>query len=154
MMNSQGMEIPDEILEKWQVLLDELAEKADIPCATITRADFPEIENFLTSNSSGNPVKAGHKGAIAGSYCERVIDTDRELLVPDALTDPEWDTNPDVKYGLIAYLGLPLHYADGKPFGTICILDSRENKFGEDNRDLLIKYQKEVEADLAAIGKK
>ena len=142
-------QIPDELLKKWQSLLDGLAEKADIPCAAVTRADFPMIENLLVSDSPGNPAEAGHSGRIADSYCERVIKTDEELRIPNALIDPEWDQNPDIKYGLIAYLGVPLRTANGEPFGTICILDSKENNFNEESRDLLMRYQQEIEADLA-----
>lgn len=152
-MNSYHVSLLDEIVRKWQTFLDDLAQKANIPCATITRVDYPEIEGFLTSNSPGNLATAGDRSLIAGTYCERVINTNQEMLVPNALESPEWDDNPDIEYGLIAYLGVPLCYADGRPFGTICILDTKVNRFNQESKDLLIKYQQEIEADLVMLEK-
>jgi len=37
----------------------------------------------------------------------RAMATRNELLVPNALKDPEWDHNPDIEFGMISYLGLP-----------------------------------------------
>lgn len=151
---SYHVNITNEILERWQDILDDLAQKANIPCATITRVDIPEIEGFLTSNSSGNPATAGDRSLIVGTYCERVINTNKEMLIPNALKIPEWENNPDIEYGLIAYLGFPLRYADGRPFGTICILDTKENSFNEASRELLIKYQQEIESHLKKLEEK
>jgi GAF domain-containing protein len=149
--DSYHVDIPDAILKKWQAILDDLAEKANIPCATITRVDYPEIEGFLTSNSPGNPATSGDRSLIAGTYCEHVIKADKEMLIPNALKIPEWEDNPDIEYGLIAYLGFPLRYPDKRAFGTVCILDTKENNFNEASRDLLIKYQKEIESDLKTL---
>ncbi|MEI7868728.1 MAG: hypothetical protein WCI11_12620 [Candidatus Methylumidiphilus sp.] len=44
-----------------------------------------------------------------------------------ALKDPDWDHNPDIKLGMISYCGLPLTWPDGHIFGTLCILDEKEN---------------------------
>ena len=150
-MKNEERVIPDEMREKWQRMLDDLAEQAEIPCAAITRLALPKIENLLISDSPGNPATAGHIGTLTGSYCEYVIKTDAELLVPDALADPDWESNPDVKLNLIAYCGLPLHYADGSSFGTICVLDSKENRFEGKVNDLLVAYQQGVQKDLNEI---
>ena len=150
-MTTYHKKLSKEIIQKWQLVLDDMAGKADIPCATITRVDYPEIEGFLTSNSAGNPAIAGDRSLITGTYCEEVIKTDREMLVPNALIDPKWDHNPDIEYRLIAYLGVPLRYADGRPFGTICILDTKENNFNKESRQLITKYQQEIESDLRSL---
>ncbi len=151
-MSSIKIKIPNSIKVKWQEMLDDLASKANIPCATVTRIDYPEIEGYLTSNNSDNPAEAGDRSLLAGTYYERVINTDKEMLIPNALIVPEWDHNPDIEYGLIAYFGFPLHFASGKPFGTICILDTKENRFNKESRDLLLQNQKEIETDLAELG--
>ena len=96
--DSYHMNITKELLERWQEILDDLAQKANIPCATITRVDYPEIEGFLTSNSPDNPATAGDRSLIAGTYCERVINTNKEMLIPNALKIPEWENNPDIEY--------------------------------------------------------
>jgi len=142
-------EVNDKTRENWQGKINALAEKYNVPCAAITRLRLPKIENFILNQSEDNPAKAGHIGRITGSYCGHVIDTNETLHVPDALSDPDWDQNPDVKINLIAYLGLPLLNPDGTPFGTICILDDRENQFDGDQEETLRQMKAEFEADLA-----
>jgi hypothetical protein len=44
------------------------------------------------------------------------------LLVPDALADQEWNANPDMKLGMISYMGVPVAWPNGEIFGTICVL--------------------------------
>lgn len=151
-MSNTNLIIPENILKKWQKILDGLAEKTDVPCATITRVDYPEIEGFLTSNLLGNPATAGDRSLLEGTYCEHVIENNKEMLVPNALEDPEWDHNPDIEYGLIAYLGVPLLYPDGEPFGTICILDTKENHFSAECSLLLHNWKYEIEKDLVSLS--
>jgi GAF domain-containing protein len=65
----------------------------------------------------------------SGLYCETVIRTKNRLLVPNATTDEEWRDNPDIKLGMISYLGYPIMLPTGDVFGTICVLDYRENHY-------------------------
>ena len=117
----------------------------------ITRLHRPNIENMVLNESTENPISPGHIGQLTGSYCERVINTQEKLLVPNALGNPEWDHNPDVKFNLIAYLGFPLNYPDGTPFGTICILDKKENKFSKAHEKKLIMLKEKIETDLKTL---
>ena len=71
--------------------------------------------------------------------------------MPNALIDPNWHTNPDIKLNMIAYLGLPIIDAQGAPFGTICILDSKEHYFTETVERLLLTIKQSFEAQLAQL---
>jgi light-regulated signal transduction histidine kinase (bacteriophytochrome) len=35
--------------------------------------------------------------------------------------------NPDIKLGMVSYLGFPINFPDNQPFGTLCVLDNKEN---------------------------
>mgnify|MGYP001953189988 CR=1 FL=1 len=65
----------------------------------------------------------------SGLYCETVIKSGKQLLVPDALADKDWENNPDVELNMISYLGFPILFPDGNPFGTICVLDNKKNAY-------------------------
>jgi GAF domain-containing protein len=52
-----------------------------------------------------------------------------ELAVPDALADPDWKDNPDVKLNMICYLGYPILTPSKEVFGTLCILDSEARRY-------------------------
>jgi len=109
-----------------------------------------EIEVFVASNKEGNPYKINEKEYLHGSglYCERVIKTQSELLVSNALKSDEWNHNPDLKNNLIAYLGFPIRNPNGSPFGTICLLDDKENPFSNDLVALMSKMRNMIEGRL------
>jgi PAS domain-containing protein len=148
-----SIRITDEIVASWQSLVNTMAEIIDVPAALIMKVDPPYIEVFRVSESSNNPYEAGDKEPLAGLYCEKVIKTKSRLLVPNALRDSQWDKNPDIKLGMISYLGFPLLWPDGEVFGTICVLDSRENQFQKHHEKLMIKFKELIEAHLALLYK-
>src|SRR5258708_39218960 len=106
MVESQWI-IPSQMLERWQSIVDILADLMQVPAALITRLRGDRIEVLISSHTSGNPYTPGHSELVrnSGLYCERVIDTGAPLLVSNALIDPEWMDNPDVKLHMISYLG-------------------------------------------------
>jgi diguanylate cyclase (GGDEF)-like protein len=73
------------------------------------------------------------------------------LLIPDCRENEAWQDNPDVKLNMISYLGMPLLWPDSEVFGTICVLDSRENSYCQDFIDLLRIFRRTIEADLALL---
>ncbi len=83
-----------------------------------------------------------------GLYCETVMDNRATLLVPDATKDPAWDHNPDIARGMISYLGMPITWPAGEIFGTICVLDTKENRYTEHLTRLLEKFSRLIMSDL------
>lgn len=143
-------EILDTIIEKWQTLLDTFAKVAKVPSGLIMRLNEETIEVFLKSNTEGNPYKVHEEvKLIHGLYCETVIGTQNQLIVPDALKSEVWNIdNPDVALGMISYMGVPINWPDGECFGTICFLDSKENHYSKELEDLLTQIKQHIEVDL------
>jgi PAS domain S-box-containing protein len=52
---------------------------------------------------------------------------------------------------MIAYLGIPLNFPNNQPFGTLCVLDTKETKFSAANEKLLRQFKNVIELDLALI---
>ena len=143
--------MPDQFkdyIDGWQEAIDLLAELLCVPAALVMRIDEEEIEVFLASNSDGNPYTPGDREHLpeSGLYCETVIRTRARLLVPDARTDPAWDSNPDIKLGMVSYLGYPLLKPDGTVFGTICLLDNKANAYSEIVATLLRQIKQLIES--------
>lgn len=147
----EDVEIPEEIIEKWQKIVDIMADVIDVPAGLIMKVEPPQIEVFRSSNSEQNPYEAGDTENLAGLYCEEVIESKDELLVPNARKDEKWEDNPDVELGMISYLGFPLEWPDGDVFGTICVLDSEENRYSEKYEDLMRQFRKLVESHLELV---
>jgi len=137
-------------ITKWQRWLDLVASMANIPAALIMKLNEDTIEVFLKSNSTGNPFRNNEKTTLGnGLFCENVIGTQGKLLIPDATANPMWSfNNPDVDLNLISYLGYPLNWPDGEVFGTICILDNKENQFTKNIDEFLFNLKQNIESDL------
>jgi signal transduction histidine kinase len=79
------------------------------------------------------------------------MDTRATLLIPDATKDPAWDHNPDIARGMISYLGMPITWPQGEVFGTICVLDTKENHYTGHLTRLLEKFSRLIMSDLHVI---
>ena len=145
--------IDQEQINKWQNALNLIAKFICVPAALIMKVESPYIEVFTSSETNGNPYNVGDRELLPGLYCETVLKSKGKLFIPNALKDPDWDKNPDIKLGMIAYLGYPLFWPDGNLFGTICVLDNKENHFNRDSEDLLIQFKSLVENDLDILYK-
>jgi GAF domain-containing protein len=146
----RDLEIPDATIEKWQTIGDLIAELVDVPAALIMRLVRSDIEVFISSHSQGNPYRPGDREHFLGSglYCETVIRSRDKLLIPNALADEKWRTNPDIKLNMISYLGYPIMLPDGEPFGTICVLDNKENPYCEIYEKLIVNFRDIVQSHL------
>ena len=137
------------MLLKWQRIVDILARLLEVPAGLIMKRDPPEHRVFVTSGSPGNPYEVDASFTLdTGLYCDAVMRDRRLLLVRDAIQDPEWDRNPDLKHGMTFYLGLPIAWPDKTIFGTICVLDTSNNEQAITYTTLLAEFRDVVENDL------
>jgi two-component system sensor histidine kinase/response regulator len=144
--------VPAQIRDKWQGIVDLIATIVRVPAALVMKVEPPVISVFVSSASAGNPYHRDEKAPLdTGLYCETVMATRDCLIVPDALADAAWRTNPDVALDMISYLGLPVVWPDGEVFGTICVLDSKHNAYSPLYRQLLDQFRDVLQADLAMI---
>ena len=145
-----ALDVPEETMAQWQGVVDIIADLVGVPAGLIMRVVGEHIEVLMASHSKGNPYRPGDREHLANSglYCETVIRTREPLLVPDALTDPAWRDNPDVKLNMISYLGFPIFLPDDTPFGTICILDNKSNAYSDTVHELLAKFRDLIEMHL------
>ena len=130
-----------------------LAEIMHVPSALIMRVEPPNIKVFVSSESKGNPYEPNELAPLnTGLYCETVMKTCQPLLVPDALRDEAWKSNPDIKLGMISYLGVPISWPDGEVFGTICVLDNKSNEYSKPYLRLLHQLRDAVQIDLQRLA--
>src|SRR5215469_3140729 len=148
-MSGPAIQVPPETVAKWQQIVDLLAHLLHVPSALVMKVEPPNIKVFVSSESDGNPYEPTETASLnTGLYCETVMKTRQALLVPDALADEEWKSNPDIKLGMISYLGFPVAWPDGRIFGTICVLDNKRNEYNELYRKLLSQCRDVLQGDL------
>lgn len=147
------IEITKDTLNRWQNIVDILAGLIGVPSALIMRLVETDIEVFVSSKSQGNPYNPGDHEHFLGSglYCETVIRSNKKLLIPNALKNKKWKNNPDIKLNMISYLGFPILFPDGRPFGTICVLDNKENAYSDTYESLIMNFREIIQSQLALI---
>jgi PAS domain S-box-containing protein len=149
-LTPDSIQVPPDIIRKWQEIVDLLADVMHVPSASIMRVEPPQIKVFVSSASKGNPCVPG--SVDTGPYCETVLKSRQPLRVTDALADETWRSNPHVESGMISYLGVPISWPDGQIFGTICVRDNKTNEHSEAYLKLLLHFRDLLQADLRSLA--
>jgi len=142
--------ISNEMINKWQKSTNLLASIFDVPSALIMKVKNERIEVLIKSSNENNPYEVGESEVLinSGLYCEHVIKHEQVLYVKDALEDPDWCENPDLKLNMTNYLGFPIFNEKGDVFGTLCILDCKKKDYSQTQIDLLKEFKCIIEEDL------
>ncbi|MDR7224125.1 LuxR C-terminal-related transcriptional regulator [Aminobacter aminovorans] len=145
--------IPDQMIARWQRIVNLLAELLDVPAGLVMEANPPKHTVLVSSKSDGNPYEVGDDFTLhTGLYCDEVMDNDAPLLVRDASLSEKWRNNPDIKHGMSFYHGFPLSWPDGRIFGTICVLDGQDNPKAAQCAELLAEFKASIDADLVLLA--
>lgn len=142
---------PPDAMQHWQELVDLVAKLLRVPTGIITQAKPPFVEILKVNQNPETPYKAGMVVELAGHYCEEVLRTKKTLIIEDARLNDRWCNAPEIKAGMVSYLGLPLMWPDGSVFGTICVLDNKGNEYGQTFVGLMEKFKLLVESQLLLV---
>ena len=149
-LTPDSIQVPSDIVRKWQEIVDLLAEIMHVPSASIMRVEPTQLRVLVSSASERNPCTPG--SVDTGPYCATVLKSRRPLRVANALENHAWRSNPHVKSGMISYLGVPISWPDGQLFGTICVRDNKKNEYSEAYLKLLLHFRDVLQADLASLA--
>ena len=149
----ERIDIPESTREAWQKTVDIMADIIGVPAALIMRVrDESEIEVFVTSHTPGNIFSEGDRARRdSGLFCEKAMDTGALTMIANAEQDPEWQGSENARRGMISYLGMPLLWPDGRPFGSICVMDSRENRYSARYERILTQFGEIITLHLALL---
>ncbi len=164
-MEHDAIEIPESTREAWQRTVNILADIIKVPAAVIVRVcDEARSEVFVASCSEGNVYASGEMvERHPDAYFEAAVakpELSPELLpellpdllkVANAATDGGFRGGPAASRGMLSCIALPLVWPDGQPFGSICIMDSRENRYSARYERLLRQFQEIVNLHLALL---
>ncbi|WP_375321338.1 diguanylate cyclase [Aliivibrio logei] len=142
-------------LSKWQELADLIVDIFGVDCGAII--EFTG-HSFHTLVSSSNETSFLHQGAQwssgSKSFCRTIVETGKELYVPDALNSEYWVDSPVVENGPVrSYCGVPVFHPDGSIYGTICAIDTKHTDYKNALIKLLLHLSKLITADLKMVEK-
>lgn len=151
-LSSLQIGIPADVLRAWQRIVDLLAKIMQVPSAVVCQLQPPSGTHYkivASSISDGNPFPVDQIFAMdIGTFCETVIKSRDPLLVANALESERWKFAPEIKAGMVSYLGLPVIWPDGQVFGTICVLDDKTNLYSDAYQELLQHCRDVLQVDL------
>lgn len=145
------LELPQKTMQDWQKIVNIIADVLEVPAGFIMRLVGDELEIFVSNETTKHSFKAGKSiGLLEGSgvYCEDVIRNRRKLLVPNALKSTQWKNCPEIKLGFISYLGFPIMIDDEHVFGTLCVVDNKENNYCAQYEELMQRFRDVIENDI------
>jgi len=150
----EQLQIPEEIRENWQKIIEIMSDILDIPAVLINmidKEDTSKIKVLQANSNNNNPFNNGDIFNIAGLYCEEVIDQNKKMIINNALNEEKWHSAPETDYNLISYLGYPILSPDNNIFGTICVMDIQERAFKKTEKELLYQFKQVIENSLNEI---
>ena len=133
------------------VVLDDLTRLAarifDTPMSTVTLVDR-DRQWF-----AGKTGMDGSQAPRSISFCARMIDDPRPLIVPDARLDPRFRDYSNVTGApfIRFYAGVPLVSEDGLVLGSVCVLDRDPREIGASELGILGDLAAQAAGHLAAI---
>lgn len=150
------LEDPNELIstDKWQKTVNLLAKLFDAPASFLVQYTRQGYQVTIASEQESNPYPAGIIiEPEVNIFCRRIVETRQELYVANALLDSCWDSNPEVHNdGFRSYLGVPVFWPSGEPFGTFCVMDFKETDYQATYLELIRHLRDILESDLSLIG--
>ncbi|MCV6588181.1 MAG: sensor domain-containing diguanylate cyclase [Marinobacterium sp.] len=157
-MPDSGKWLIDQPLElipfaKWQRTVNLMTELFRAPAGFIVQHTEEGYQVAVASEQEENPYGAGLIVPVdANIFCRKIVQSRQELYVRAATECEEWQTNPEVtEDGFNSYLGVPIFWPDGKPFGTICVMDFAITDYDAPFVELIRQFRDLVQADLVLL---
>ncbi len=108
-----------------------------VPIAMISLVDA-QRQFFKSSIGLAEPWASYRETPLSHSFCQYTVETDKPLIVSDALTHPLVHNNPGIQaLDMYAYLGIPLTTADGMVLGALCAIDTQPHQWHAADIDLM-----------------
>ncbi|MEJ5946732.1 EAL domain-containing protein [Pseudokineococcus basanitobsidens] len=108
-------------LSSVDALLELVREQLDMDATYVTRLEGDRRSFRNIAARAPMPARPGDHEPLSGTYCELLLDGRLENVVPDAAAHPVTSPLPVTRERHVgAYVGVPLHRADGRLYGTLC----------------------------------
>lgn len=109
-------------------ILNRVREELDMDVAYLTEFG-PDAQTIrrISQDRPGVAIEEGLEVLLNDSYCQRVVDGRFPSVIPDTREVPETRAlrvTDEARIG--AYVGVPVHFSDGRLYGTLCCASTNE----------------------------
>lgn len=145
-----NLDIPKSLLQEWQSIINLLAHLGGASTGIIMKVEQEELSVLVASQPEENPYNVGDKAIYedSGLYCAAVMMSQESLYIRNALETTGWAQSPNLEAHLLNYVGFPIQYPNGQPFGTICLMHTEANEYSTDFIALMEKMRDLIESQL------
>ena len=131
---------PEPVFEEFARVVARLLEA---PFAFVTIVDN-QRSFWKAAHGVGDDVRST---PVEESFCQYVIQSNDDLLIDDALTNPLTSGNPSIeKMGVRSWAGAPI-VIDGEVVGTFCVVDTVPRTWSDADRQILHAFRDQVERE-------
>lgn len=149
-LDAAGLPLPAELPQHWHESLSLLPGLLGAGTALVARLLPDCLQVVASAAAEETPYQPGLQQALQGPlFAAQVVASGQLLQVADARDDPAWAGSPDLELGVVAYLGTPLRWPDGRTFGCLSVLDHQPRVFEPPQLALIAQLAQGVERDLA-----
>ena len=107
-------------------LTELVCEALDVPCSLVSLVDDGR-QFFKSGRGLPDPWAELRETPLSHSFCQHVAAMDGELVVENAYSHPLVCMNLAIRdFGVVAYLGQPIHAPAGQAVGALCAIDGKE----------------------------
>ncbi|HEX2134497.1 MAG TPA: ATP-binding protein [Microvirga sp.] len=93
---------------------------------------------FKSSIGLREPLASCRETPLSHSFCKYVTSSRQALVVADARTHRLLRDNPAIRdFGVVAYLGIPIHTPNGEAIGSLCVIDYRPRRWADRDREVM-----------------
>ncbi|HEX9951506.1 MAG TPA: PAS domain S-box protein, partial [Rubricoccaceae bacterium] len=119
------------------------------PISLVSLVDH-DRQFFKSLQGLAEPLASERQTPLSHSFCKHVVSTDAPFVVRDARDHQVVRRNPAIDdFGVIAYLGVPVHSPDGYPLGSLCVFDTELRAWTDDDLKALLELAAMAESELA-----
>ncbi len=154
---ARHLEFPTELLvgiddAELNALVERAADELDMPIALVTLV-LERIQFFRSHTGLPDDLAASRATERDVSFCQFVVRDGSPFEVINAAEDPRIPQALVRRYGISAYLGIPVRVGQ-TVVGSLCVLDTKPRGFTDAERERLTELAEQVSRQLNSISKR
>lgn len=126
------------------------ARDAEAPIALVSMV-MEKVQFFRAHTGLPADLAVARATDRCDSFCQFVVATEAPFQVTDAASDVRVPKKLVAQYGVAAYLGVPIWYAE-QVVGSLCVIDIKPRQFTPGLQQALVRYAARASARLAELA--